>query len=144
SDKLEVIRARTIDAAAKIADESLDWIYIDGDHTLRGITIDLLALYDKVKPGGFIGGDDFHATAQHSTDFEPTLVCPFAVYFAEAKGLPFRALGHGQFVIDKDPGKGFSFNDDDGRFGNLSLRRDDSTMKFIRRKLGGLKRALRG
>lgn len=40
-----------MDAIDAVADGSLDFAYIDGDHTLRGITLDLLKTYSKVKEG---------------------------------------------------------------------------------------------
>lgn len=86
-DKRVILRGKTSDVIEQIPDSSLDFAYIDGDHTLKGITIDLISVYPKIRDGGWIGGDDFSATIwQHSSEFEPTLVFPFAVYFAEAVG----------------------------------------------------------
>jgi hypothetical protein len=116
-----VLRGRTKEVAPQIADASLDFIYVDGDHTLRGITLDLLLLFDKVRPGGFIGGDDFSPVQwEHGPGFEPTLVCPFAVYFAEAMGVAIRALPFNQFVLARAP-TGYEFIDPTGRYGRLGL-----------------------
>jgi hypothetical protein len=83
-----VLRGKTTDIIDKIPDAGLDIAYIDGDHTLRGIAIDLIRTYAKVRPGGILGGDDYTKTIwQHADHFEPSLVCPFAAYFAEAKEL---------------------------------------------------------
>ena len=80
-----VLRGKTREVLDKIPDHSLDFVYLDGDHTLRGITIDLTCLFPKVKNGGWIGGDDFMGSPwEHGINFEPTLVFPFSVYFAEA------------------------------------------------------------
>jgi hypothetical protein len=123
-DKRRILRGRTIEVVDAIPDESLDFVYIDGDHTLRGITIDLIKIWPKVKAGGFIGGDDFTNTPwQHDVRFEPTLVCPFSVYFAEAMNIPIVALEHGQFLIHKDEDAGFSFRDTTGIYGDLSLNK---------------------
>src|SRR5206468_4924808 len=82
-----ILRGKTTDVIDQIPDAELDLAYIDGDHTLRGIAIDLIRVYQKVSPNGFIGGDDFTPSMwEHKTSFEPTLVFPFAVYFAEAVG----------------------------------------------------------
>ena len=95
-----VLRGRTSAVIDKIPDQSLDFAYIDGDHTLRGITLDLIQMLPKIKHGGLIGGDDFvNKPWQHGSAYEPTLVCPFAVYFAEAMRLTFVALPHKQFLI---------------------------------------------
>jgi len=49
--QVEVHRAFSTDALAAMPDDSLDWVYIDGNH-LR------LALR-KTRPGGYITGDDY-------------------------------------------------------------------------------------
>lgn len=107
-----------------IPDGSLDFAYIDGDHTLRGITLDLSLILPKIKEGGFIGGDDFTCTPwQHSTDYEPTLVFPFAVFFAEANKYPIAALGRNQYLIHKDTTGGFRFIDPLSNYQDTSLSR---------------------
>lgn len=122
SERITVLRGTTSTVIDGIADGEIDLAYIDGDHTLRGITIDLIRVLPKVRTGGIVGGDDFTATPwQHDVAFEPTLVCPFAVYFAEAMGLPVYALPHRQFAILNTPGVNFSFNDITGNYGDLSL-----------------------
>jgi hypothetical protein len=117
-----VLRGRTVEVLDKIADEQLDFLYIDGDHTLRGITIDLVNGFGKVRPNGWVGGDDFTRTIwQHGQDFEPTMVFPFAVYFAEAVGCPVYALPYRQFLIEKSPEKGFAFIDLTGSYPSPDL-----------------------
>ncbi|MBL1435353.1 MAG: class I SAM-dependent methyltransferase [Rhodobacteraceae bacterium] len=107
-DKRSVIRCTTKEAAPQIAPESLDMVYIDGDHTLRGITIDLMLMYEKLRPGGLLGGDDFVKDVwQHGPDFDPTFVCPYAIYFAEAMNVPIVILPFMQFLILKEPTQGF-------------------------------------
>ena len=121
--KVTVLRGRTIDVADRIPDGSLDFLYIDGDHTLRGITIDLLRMAPKVKEGGIIAGDDFALNPwQHGQNFEPTLVCPFAIYFAEAIDAPIHALPFNQFLIENRPDVSFSLIDHTGKYAGLSLK----------------------
>ncbi len=142
SERIEVLRGRSKDVIGEIEDDSLDFVYIDGDHTLRGITIDLIKILPKVRHGGLIGGDDFTNNPwQHSAEFEPTLVCPFAVYFAEAMNLPIKALRHGQFLIEKCD-RGFSFDDTTSKHRSLTLnppvvqpRRFTSRVKSFVKKL---------
>ncbi len=123
SAKTVVLRGRTREVIGSIPDGSLDFAYIDGDHTLRGITIDLIKVWPKVKPGGFMGGDDFTRDIwQHSSHYEPTLVCPFSVYFAEAMEMPIMSLPFNQFLMQKRPDARFSFTDTTGDYGNLSLK----------------------
>lgn len=112
-DRRHVLRGTTLEVIDRIEDDSLDMAYIDGDHTLRGILIDLMKVYPKVKSPGIIFGDDFARNMwQHGREFEPTMVCPTAIYFAEAMGDTFIVLPNGQFAIIKTPASdGFRFSD---------------------------------
>jgi len=111
-DRRIVLRGRTSEVLDEVPDHHLDFAYIDADHTLRGITIDLIQVWNKVRPGGWIGGDDFRPNIwHHGQGFEPTMVFPFAVYFAEGVGCPIYALPFRQFLIEKAPERGFSFTD---------------------------------
>jgi len=40
-------------------DESIDWVYIDGDHTYEGVSEDLRLWWPKLKIGGYLTGDDY-------------------------------------------------------------------------------------
>ncbi|MFQ5562503.1 MAG: class I SAM-dependent methyltransferase [Parvularculaceae bacterium] len=122
-DRISVLRGKTTEVIDAIPDNSLDFVYIDGDHTLKGISIDLIRSYAKVKPGGVVGGDDLARNMwHHPAQFEPTLVFPFAVYFAEAVGAPIYALPNSQFLIQKQTGDGFSFEDLVGIYDDFGLR----------------------
>lgn len=122
--KITILRGRTKEVIDDIPDESLDFGYIDGDHTLRGITVDLIKLFPKIKKNGFIGGDDFTANPwQHDPNFEPTLVCPFSIYFAEAVNLPIIVLPFNQFLIQKLTDTSFSFIDTTGNYSDISLNK---------------------
>ena len=46
-------------AAHDIPDGSLDLVYIDDDHSQKGILISMLAWIGKVKPGGILAGHDW-------------------------------------------------------------------------------------
>ena len=137
-EKRIVLRGKTTEVIDQIQDNTLDFVYIDGDHTLKGISIDLINMWPKVKAGGFIMGYDFSPTIwQHSQEFEPTMVFPFAVYFAEAVNTKIYALPYGQFVIYKQTDDGFEFIDlTNGNYDNLELRTqfiDKKEKKSLRR-----------
>lgn len=124
ADKRVILRGKTTEVLDQIPDGSLDFAYLDGDHTLRGISVDLINVYPKVRAGGWIGGDDFtHTVWQHGDRFEPTLVFPFAVYFAEAVGAHIVGLPHQQFLICKpvEAGSGFKFTDLTDSYPNTTL-----------------------
>jgi len=143
-----ILRGKTTEAIDQIPDGELDFAYIDGDHTLRGITVDLILLYPKVSPGGFVGGDDFSPSIwQHKTTFEPTMVFPFAVYFAEAVGASIYALPHSQFCLQKLQNSQFKFVDLTGQYGELGLRNQLAPREALKvalsEKFPGLARMVR-
>ena len=125
SHKRVVLRATTKQALPTLENAELDAVYIDSDHTLKGITIDLISLYDQIKARGYILGDDFVPSIwQHSDAFEPTLVFPLAIYFAEAKGDAIYGLPFKQFLISKSPEPdAFQFHDLTGIYQETSLRK---------------------
>jgi len=103
-------RLTTKKASKHILDNSQCFIYIDGDHTLKGITIDLNNMLRKLNKNGVIGGDDFTKNIwQHGMDYDPTFVFPYAVYFAEANDLVIVSLPFKQFLMFKS--KKFAFVD---------------------------------
>lgn len=115
------LRGTTAEVIGALDDGGLDFVYIDGDHTLRGITSDLLRVWPKVRAGGFVGGDDFTPTPwQHDERFEPTLVFPFAVYFAEAMDCQVWALPFHQFLIAKQADT-FAFHDLTDAYQSISI-----------------------
>ncbi|HVO80927.1 MAG TPA: class I SAM-dependent methyltransferase [Terriglobales bacterium] len=118
-----LLRGKTTEVIDQIANGELDFAYIDADHTLKGIAIDLIRVYPKVRAGGFLGGDDFTSSMwEHKTSFEPTLVFPFAVYFAEAVGATIYALPYSQFCLQKTDSRSFAFVDLTGQYSNVGLR----------------------
>lgn len=121
-EKRVILNAKTTEIINKINDHSLDFAYIDADHTLKGITIDLISFWDKVKRTGVIVGDDFNNNLfHHGLDFEPTLVFPFALYFAEAKNKKIYGMPYSQFMITKEF-NGFEFINMSGNdYSNTSL-----------------------
>lgn len=44
---------------SQFPDESIDFLYIDGDHAYESIKKDILLWYPKIKNGGIISGHDF-------------------------------------------------------------------------------------
>lgn len=54
-----MVKGASMDVIKLIKDESLDWIYIDGDHSYRGAHDDIYNWYPKVRKGGIISGHDY-------------------------------------------------------------------------------------
>jgi hypothetical protein len=55
----EIWRATSVEAAERVPDRSLDFVYIDARHDYESVLEDLNAWYSKVKPGGIIAGHDY-------------------------------------------------------------------------------------
>lgn len=58
--RCEIMRMSTLAAADKVANHSLDFVFIDADHTEEGCRADILAWTPKVRPGGLISGHDYN------------------------------------------------------------------------------------
>lgn len=55
----EIIRSTSMDALKYFEDNSLDFVYLDGDHSFKHIAADLVEWTKKVKPGGIVSGHDY-------------------------------------------------------------------------------------
>lgn len=54
-----VLGMDSINAAAQINDGSMDFVFLDGDHSYEGVIADIAAWVPKVRKGGWIGGHDY-------------------------------------------------------------------------------------
>jgi hypothetical protein len=54
-----IIRKKSKDAVKQFEDKSLDYVFIDGEHTYHAVKEDITMWLPKVKPGGWIGGHDY-------------------------------------------------------------------------------------
>ncbi|MEM1024818.1 MAG: class I SAM-dependent methyltransferase [Myxococcota bacterium] len=121
ADRRTVLQGTTLEVMDRIPDGSLDFVYVDGDHTLRGMTLDLISIIPKLKPSGVLAGDDLSTSLwQHGPEYEPSCVFPFAVHFAEAHHRLFVALPFEQYAIL--PGQAFRMIDTTGRYADVSLK----------------------
>tara|TARA_Y100000310_G_C20645198_1_gene796155 strand:+ start:925 stop:1527 length:603 start_codon:yes stop_codon:yes gene_type:complete len=71
-DRSCIMRMPSLEGAKAFKDESLGFIYIDADHSYKGITSDIAAWWPKVKPGGIFSGHDYKNMRRSSSRF----VCP--------------------------------------------------------------------
>lgn len=55
-----VLRMPSLEAAQQVEDESLDFVYIDGDHRFDAVMMDILLWAPKVRAGGIVSGHDFY------------------------------------------------------------------------------------
>lgn len=54
-----VIRKTSMDAVGDFADNSLDFVYIDGLHDFESVMLDIICWSHKVRPGGIVSGHDY-------------------------------------------------------------------------------------
>lgn len=57
-ERKRIMRMTSLEAVKKVPDKSLDFAFLDADHTYEGCREDILAWWPKVKPGGFLCGHD--------------------------------------------------------------------------------------
>lgn len=55
----EFIKKLSMEAVHDFDNESLDFVYIDGNHNFQNVTNDIVEWSKKVKPGGIISGHDY-------------------------------------------------------------------------------------
>jgi len=55
---VSIIREKSEIALEKFPDDFFDWVFIDGDHNTEAVLKDLDLSLRKVKPNGYIAGDD--------------------------------------------------------------------------------------
>ena len=59
SQQIYVHRTTSDEACSLFEPGSLDWVYIDGNHLYKYVKRDLENYWSKLKPGGFLAGDDY-------------------------------------------------------------------------------------
>ena len=58
--RAQLCRMTTVEAATLVVDGSLDFVFIDADHTEEGVSADIAMWRPKVKPGGWLMGHDYN------------------------------------------------------------------------------------
>ena len=60
TDRCIVLHGKSADMAWDVKDGTLDFVFIDADHSLPGVRADIAAWAPKVKPGGMVLGHDIN------------------------------------------------------------------------------------
>jgi hypothetical protein len=60
SGQVSIMREMSGTALRQFEDQSIDFAYIDGDHSYEGVCADLENLFPKMKDEGIIAFDDYH------------------------------------------------------------------------------------
>lgn len=83
-NKIVFIEKNSLEAAKDIEDDSLDFIFIDADHSYEAVLADFQAWYKKVKHGGLIAGHDIYhgpvAKAVYEFRNVNAITSPMAIY----------------------------------------------------------------
>lgn len=66
-DRATILRATSPAVAADFLDETLDFVYIDGDHRTDAVLQDLRAWTPKVRTGGIVAGHDIISPGEDHT-----------------------------------------------------------------------------
>jgi hypothetical protein len=89
-------RACFVRADSVVAAESsppLDFVFIDDDHSSVGCKRSLEAWYPKIKPGGWLGGHDYHSTGRFPGVYQAV------TQFCKENSLDIKTdIGHTYFV----------------------------------------------
>jgi SAM-dependent methyltransferase len=62
-DAVRLLITDSLAAATMFADGSLDWVHLDARHDYDSVVADIEAWRPKLKPGGWLSGDDYHPYA---------------------------------------------------------------------------------
>ena len=57
--EIKILRGMSVDMAKTIPDNTLDWVYVDGNHSEEYVYADCVSWWPKIKTGGVLCGHDF-------------------------------------------------------------------------------------
>lgn len=98
SHKATLIRKMSTSAVKRFRDDSLDFVYIDGNHRLEYVISDIAEWTKKVRPGGIVAGHDYiKYKHQHFSHIVEAVIAYNESY---RRGLPW-------FILDSKKGDKF-------------------------------------
>lgn len=59
ADSISLIIGDSLTAAAFFPDRSIDWVHLDARHDYPSVRADIAAWSPKIRPGGWLSGDDY-------------------------------------------------------------------------------------
>lgn len=94
--RVRVVKDYSVNAAQKIPNDSLDWVFIDANHSYRAVLDDMDAWWSKVKPGGVFSGHDYHYDVNWPSFIE---VRPAVIRWMREHAIPFVASDSSWWAI---------------------------------------------
>lgn len=93
-DNYKFLKMYSLDAAERIPDGSLDFVYIDANHSEPYVTQDITAWFPKVRKGGVVAGHDYaRIKAKGKEDSTNWAVIPAVHKFAKENNLQIYVWG---------------------------------------------------
>lgn len=71
--KANIIRSTSVEAARSFEDGSLDFVFIDADHSYKAVKEDINAWYPKVRSGGILSGHDYFESPKKTVQVIPAV-----------------------------------------------------------------------
>ncbi len=104
-----LVKGSSRNVSKLIANDSLDWVYIDSDHSYNGVKEDIEGWFPKVRKGGIISGHDYIK----ASDMDPEVlerygfvkgqgVCKAVDEFCEKNGYKVELFHETEMLIDKE------------------------------------------
>ena len=84
-ERVEFIRLESVNASKMFENNSVDFVYIDGNHDYKYVDADIKAWYPKIKSGGYLCGDDIYSQNMQEHDSENNIL---KVWSKNVNGLP--------------------------------------------------------
>lgn len=102
NEKITIHRKFSTEAATDFENQSVDWVYIDGNHSYEFVKADLEIWWPKLKAGGAICGDDYQEGRFQVEELDFGVVKAVDEFRANYSGeIDFFRLFKDQFVLVK-------------------------------------------
>jgi hypothetical protein len=72
--RVEFLRMESVEASKLFSDNSIDFVYIDGNHDYKYVKSDIESWWSKVKTNGWLCGDDVYSTDLNEHDNEGNIL----------------------------------------------------------------------
>jgi len=100
SPEVRFHRKPSEEAHSEFPNDFFDWVYVDGSHDYDSVKSDLELYFPKVKPNGFLTGDDYFLPSQETGGSAPVKQA-VQDFVKENQASVVKIIG-GQFIIQKN------------------------------------------